>query len=134
LPRNPSSITTQSGKLTLLCGSQGAALLDFSDVTNDSAQVSWRFRSLDGKELRGNHVVREKNGARTNEIIVDQAFFSAGPYRLQWSPAEITMTGTREKAQSVVSATSRVYYSPDIKAVNVAATSFEKEDLAAACR
>jgi hypothetical protein len=133
LSMNPSSITTEPGKVTVLCGRQGAALLGFSNVTNESAQVVWRFRGLDGKELRGQQIVREQNGAHPNELIVDQAFFSAGPYRAQWSPAEVTMTGTREKPESVISATSRVFYPPEIRAANVA-TSFEREDLAAACR
>ena len=111
-----------------------ATIIDIGIVTNESAQVAWRFRGLDGKELRGKQAVREKNGARPKELVIDQAFFSAGPYSLRWSPAEVTMTGTREKPESVVSATSRVYYPPDVKASNVATTSFEEEDLAAACR
>jgi hypothetical protein len=130
---NPSSITTEPGKVTVLCGGQGAAMLAFSNVTNESAQVVWRFRGLDGKEVRGQQIVHEQNGARPNELIVDQAFFSAGPYRVQWSPAEVTMTGTREKPKSVVSATSRVFYPPELRAANVAAAP-DKENLAVACR
>jgi methyl coenzyme M reductase gamma subunit len=108
-------------------------LLAFSNVTNESAQVVWRFRGIDGKELRGQQVVREQNGAQPKELVIEQAFFSAGPYKVRWSPAEVTMTGTRDKPQSVVSATSRVFYAPELRAANVA-KSFEREDLAAACR
>jgi hypothetical protein len=132
-PTNPASITTEPNKVTVLCGPQGAALFAFSNVTNESAQVVWRFRGIDGKELRGQQVVREQNGAQPKEVVVDEAFFSAGPYKVRWSPAEITMTGTPEKPESVVSATSRVFYSPELKAVNVAASP-DKEDLAVACR
>lgn len=133
LPTNPASIVTEPGKVIVLCGPKGVGLLAFSDVTNESARVVWRFRSLDGKELRGKQVVRQLNGTRPNELVVGQAFFMVGPYKVRWSPAEITMSGTSEKPESVTSATSRVYYPPELRAANVPASP-EKEDLAAACR
>jgi hypothetical protein len=128
------TIAVGPNDVVVFCGAQGAAAVALTNVTDTSAVAAWQFRDLAGHESSAEATVREHPGARPNEIDATGAHFRAGPYAFTWSPAEVTMTGSRTKPQSVVTARSWIYYPSNTRATKFTGTSLGTLNLSTACR
>jgi len=117
----------------VFCGQRGIAAVALTNVTNESATANWRFRDLAGHTSSAQVIVRERPGSKPKEIDASGASFRAGPYTLTWSPAEVTMMGSRTKPEVVVAATSWIYYPAEMRATKLSGKSLDVVDLSTVC-
>jgi hypothetical protein len=128
------SVEAGSNDVVMFCGPQGTTAVALTNVTEQTATASWRFRDSAGHESSAQATVRERPGSKPKNIDASGAHFQAGPYTFTWSPAEITMTGSRTKPQTVVAATSWIYYPAELRATKLSGKSLNVVDLSTACR
>jgi hypothetical protein len=121
-------------EVVVFCGPRGTTALSLTDVTDKAATAKWRFRGPSGSESSGQATVRERSGSKPNQIDASGTHFQAGPYKFTWSPAEVTMTGSRTKPESIVSASSWIYFPPENRATKLSNRTLPALDLSAVCR
>jgi len=132
----PDSSTIEVGpnEVAVFCGPKGMTAVSLTDVTEKAATANWRFRDLAGSESSGQATVRERSGSKAKQIDASGTHFQAGPYKFTWSPADVTMTGSRTKPESFISASSWINFPPENRATKLSNRTLPALDLSGACR
>lgn len=132
----PDSNTIEVGPkdVIVFCGPRGTAAITLTNVTEQSATATWRFRDLAGHTSAEQATVSEHPGSKPKEIDASDARFRAGPYTFIWSPAEVTMTSSPTKPETVIAATSWIYYPADMRATKLSGKALGAVDLSTVCR
>ena len=128
------TIAVGPNDVVVFCGPRGTAAISLTNVTEQAATANWRFRDSAGSESSAQATARERAGSKPKQIDTSEAHFRAGPYTFTWSPAEVTMTGSRTRPESVVSASSWIYYPPDVRAAKLNGKPLRALNLSAVCR
>ena len=128
-PEQLAAIETGANDVVILCGDRGPVAIAAKLTGSASATVEWRTAGRSGRAT-----VAERPGAAPHEIDTRSTHVAAGPYEVTWSPADVRMSGSREKPETFIEGTSWLSFAPSLKAHKIGGTKLDTISLDDACR